>query len=95
MTAQTVGRFFVAIVLGMSMWVTPATGSDAVPTEDCPGYVEHLRSARAYLVQGDRKAAASELRQAQHAIDACARGKADEDKGVANRSRVVIDGTIC
>jgi hypothetical protein len=44
--------------------------------EGCPGYVAHLRTARTYLARGDRKAAADELRQAERALDSCARSDA-------------------
>jgi len=42
----------------------------------CPGYLAHLRSARACLARGDRRAAAAELRQAEQALDSCIRGAA-------------------
>ena len=62
--------------------MTAVAASDDTPAS-CPGYVEHLRKARTYLVQGNRKAAASELRRAQGAIDACGRDKAGEGNVVA------------
>jgi hypothetical protein len=55
-----------------------AAHADATSPERCPGYVEHLRSARDHLVRGNRKAAADELRQAQRALVACSRGEAGE-----------------
>jgi hypothetical protein len=58
-----------------------ATGAaeGATAPADCPGYVAHLRSARAYLARGDRQAAADELRQAKQALDSCTRGDAGSD----------------
>ena len=65
------------------MCVTPVAAFDDTPAASCPGYVEHLRNARTYLGQGDRKAAANELRRARNAIDGCVRDKAGEGNTVA------------
>jgi len=56
------------VVLGGT---TVLAGGEMTPGS-CPGYVAHLRTARAYLARGDRKAAAQELRKAESALDSCA-----------------------
>jgi len=47
-------------------------------SDPCPGYVEHLRLARAYLDRGERPSALAELRRAREELKACLRG----DEGV-------------
>ena len=65
----------VAFVIGLSpAWARG--GEPGVPPGACPGYVAHLRIARACLARGDRVAAAEELRQAEKALDSCIRGAA-------------------
>jgi len=46
--------------------------------ESCPAYRTHLRTARTYLVRGDRGATLSELRRAQEALESCLREDAGE-----------------
>ncbi len=55
--------------------VSPARAEVGTSPASCPGYVTHLRSARAYLAKGDRTSAVVELRQAEQALDSCARGE--------------------
>ena len=64
--------------------VSPARAEVGTPPASCPGYVTHLRSARAYLAKGDRTSAVVELRQAEQALDSCARGEAQGSLVAAN-----------
>ena len=77
MARQMVGQVVLGIVL-LSPGLHSASAAEVGATSpgSCPGYVAHLRRARAYLVHGDRRAAANELRQAEQALDSCARGGA-------------------
>ena len=68
------------VILGMGLSATAAAAAEAATLPaNCPGYVAHLRSARAYLARGDRQAAGGELRQAREALDSCARSAAPSD----------------
>jgi hypothetical protein len=49
----------------------------------CPGYVDHLRRARAYLKGGQRTAAVTELRRASNALGRCIHEEASEDSLLA------------
>jgi hypothetical protein len=69
-------RAVVAVVATTCFVVGPATAEVGTSPASCPGYVTHLRSARAYLAKGDRASAVVELRQAEQALDSCARGEA-------------------
>jgi len=66
----------VAVVAATWFVVGPARAEVGTPPASCPGYVTHLRSARAYLAKGDQASAVVELRQAEQALDSCARGEA-------------------
>jgi hypothetical protein len=66
------------VILGMGLSTTAAAEVATLPA-NCPGYVAHLRSARACLGRGDRQAAVDELRQAREALDSCARSAATSD----------------
>jgi hypothetical protein len=70
----TARSFFTALALGLASIVASAAPRDTPGA--CPGYLAHLRSARACLARGDRRAAAAELRQAEQALDSCLRGAA-------------------
>ncbi len=73
------GRAGVALaVIAAASWPagTPARAETGTPPANCPGYVMHLRNARAYLVKGNRSSAVAELRQAEQALDSCTRGEA-------------------
>ena len=81
MTRKRIGRLGSVALLILGVSGLPATAAAEVTTLSvkCPGYVNHLRTARAYLARGERMAAAAELRQAKSALDACARGDATSD----------------
>ncbi len=64
----TARSFFTALALGLASIVASAAPRDTPGA--CPGYLAHLRSARAC------RAAAAELRQAEQALDSCLRGAA-------------------
>ena len=66
----------VAVVAAAWFVVGPARAEVGTAPANCPGYVTHLRSARAYLAKGDRTSAVVELRRAEQALDSCARGEA-------------------
>ena len=66
----------VTVVAATWFVVGPAMGEVGTSPASCLGYVTHLRSARAYLAKGDRASAVVELRQAELALDSCARGEA-------------------
>jgi len=66
----------VAVVAATWFVVGPARAEVGTAPASCPGYVTHLRSARAYLAKGDRTSAVVELRRAEQALDSCARGEA-------------------
>jgi len=70
----TVRSFVTPLALGLASIVASAALRDTPSA--CPGYLAHLRSARACLARGDRRAAAAELRQAEQALDSCIRGAA-------------------
>ena len=67
-------------VVGIVVLPALARGADiGTPPGRCPGYVAHLQIARACLERGDRAGAATELRQAEKALDSCIRGEAQGD----------------
>lgn len=66
-------------VLGVGSLSAPGAAEVATLPVSCPGYVVHLRSARAHLDRGDRRAAVDALRQARKALDSCARSDATSD----------------
>ena len=72
-------------MLGAANLSAAAAAEVATVPARCPGYVAHLRSARAYLARGNREAAADELRQARAALDLCARSDAPGDAVATNR----------
>lgn len=74
----------VAIAVVTWLVVAPARAEVGTPPASCPGYVAHLRSARAYLAKGDRPSALVELRRAERALDSCARGEAPGSLVAAN-----------
>jgi len=55
-------------------------------SDPCPGYVEHLRLARAYLDRGERPSALAELRRAREELKACLRG----DEGVVALAALAV-----
>jgi hypothetical protein len=44
----------------------------------CPGYAEHLRTARAYLASSDRANAVAELKRARESLRACEEAQAGD-----------------
>ena len=66
----------IVVILGARALGATAAETESTTPGSCPGYVSHLRSARTYLARGDRKAATTELRQAEQALDSCAHGNA-------------------
>ena len=80
--AGDMGLRVIVIAMAVGIGVLPALvrGADigTLPSQ-CPGYVAHLRGARACLARGDRAGAAAELRQAEKALDSCIRGEAAGD----------------
>ena len=72
------------VILGAGASLSGAAEVGIVPAS-CPGYVAHLRNARAHLTHGNRLAAAAELREAQRALESCARSDATSE-GVAASS---------
>jgi len=78
------GCAIVALTAATWLVVSPARAEVGTSPASCPGYVTHLRSARAYLAKGDRTSAVVELRQAEQALDSCARGEAKGSLVAAN-----------
>ena len=56
---------------------TPA-GESASGLTGCPGYTDHLRNARAYLVRSDRANAIAELKRARESLRGCEAAQASE-----------------
>jgi len=70
--------FAIAMAVGVGVLPAVAMRADAgAPPSRCPGYVAHLQTARACLARGDRAGAATELRQAEKALDSCIRSGAE------------------
>jgi hypothetical protein len=78
----TIGRGLLGLVL-LGGWL-PSAAKGATVGLNCPEYVAHLRSARAYLARGNRQDAAEELREAKKALDSCARTDATGDAVTAS-----------
>src|SRR5207244_9241581 len=71
-----------AVLLGVAalglvaMTVVPSRAESVAAR--CPAYPAHLRTARDYLVRGNRAAAVHELRRAEDALGTCLRAEAAE-----------------
>jgi hypothetical protein len=64
----------------VALGVATARAEVATPPENCPGYVDHLRTAHDCLARGDRSGAIVELRKAKDCLTACLR---DHDEAAA------------
>jgi hypothetical protein len=83
------GKTFLSGVL-LASWLisTPAVRADDSRSviDQCPGYADHLRVARAYLERSDRANALVELKQARELLRVCEETQATETALAARAS---------
>jgi hypothetical protein len=58
--------------------VVATAGESRATIAGCPGYVDHLRTARAYLERKDRGNAVAELKKARESLRECEATQASE-----------------
>jgi hypothetical protein len=79
------------VIIATAMLFAPLAArsedSDRAMTE-CPGYVDHLRNAQAYLEHADRQNALAELKRARDSLSTCDTAQADETELAARTVRI-------
>ncbi len=78
-------------LVGFLLVESPAARADdsEAALAGCPGYMDHLRNARAYLARSDRSNALAELKRARESLQACEQAEAGETE-LAARARSAL-----